>query len=187
MSITKGERAELLSLIRKRERVAKAGAEQRSAALLADFEQKIAAVFHWADDATWNAAYAAAEEACKAANKAIAERSKELGIPAEFTPSMAWAWARRGENELANRRAELRRVAKAEIANLEARAKARIEADSAQAQSDILALGELTPAAREFLKSLAPADTLMPELTIESVQDRLEAQNKTRRLTGGFH
>ena len=52
--MTKGEREDLLRLIKQRERVCKTAAEQRSSALLTEFEQKISAVYAFDDDDVWN-------------------------------------------------------------------------------------------------------------------------------------
>ena len=49
-AMTKGERTELLSLVRKREKVMKQAATARSADLLADYEAQSAKIYHWDDD-----------------------------------------------------------------------------------------------------------------------------------------
>jgi hypothetical protein len=50
--MTKGERDDLVRLVKQREKVAKSAAEQRSAMMLADFEREIAAT-HTFDKRRW--------------------------------------------------------------------------------------------------------------------------------------
>jgi hypothetical protein len=56
-AMTKGARTELGQLIRKRERVLRAAAEERGAELLAEFETQISTVYHYDDDAIWKAGF----------------------------------------------------------------------------------------------------------------------------------
>ena len=60
--MTKSERDDLVRLVKQRERVAKTAAKQRSTAMLAEFEQKIAAVHDFNKDEVWKAAVEAAGE-----------------------------------------------------------------------------------------------------------------------------
>lgn len=76
---------------------------------------------------------------------------------------------RRGENSVAERRAELRRLAYAQIEEAERRAKLQIERTSVQAQSEVIATG-LSATAKVFLESLPPVETLMPALQLERVE-----------------
>lgn len=178
--MTKGEREDLIRLIKQRERVCKTAAEQRSATLLADFEQKISAVYSFDQDEIWQGAYGAAAKAFDEANEKIAEQSKRLGIPEEFAPKLHMAWARRGENEMRSRREELRRVAKAEIAALEKTACAKIAADSVHAQTEVISSGLASEAAVAFLQNLAPIESVMPALDFTRVEQKLLAKSKTR-------
>lgn len=178
--MSKGERDDLLRLIRQRERVCKTAAEQRSAALLADFERNISAVYAFDDNDIWKDAYEAAEKAFVEANKSIAAHALTLGIPDEFAPQLHMAWARRGENEMRSRREELRRVAKAEIAALEQTARARIEADSVHAQTEVIANGLSSDAARAFLERLPSVEDIMPSLDFSRVEQKLLEKSKSR-------
>ena len=54
--ISRSERETIVRIIRKRERVAKALAAERAAALRAQFEAQIAAIYHFDQDAVWRAA-----------------------------------------------------------------------------------------------------------------------------------
>lgn len=182
--MTKGEREDLLRLIKQRERVAKSGAEQRSAVLLAEFEQQISAVYAFDQDSVWRQAYEAAAAAFAKANAEIAARSAELGIPEPFQPQLHMAWARRGENELKQRRDELRRVAKAEIAALEQTARVQIETESIRAQTEVVSTGLSSEAAVAFLERLPAVETLMPTLELASIEHK--AAQKQARAAVGF-
>ena len=117
--MTKGEREDLQRLIRQREKVQKSAAKARSSELLADFENQIAAEYRFDDDAIWAAAAKAAEAEVTKAQERVAVRCQELGIPKQFAPSLRLGWAHRGyDNALDKRRAELRRVARAQVESL---------------------------------------------------------------------
>ena len=51
--MTSKERHELMALVRRREKLAKAQADVRAAELMADFELQMASVYTWSDDAVW--------------------------------------------------------------------------------------------------------------------------------------
>ncbi len=68
-TMTKGERDDLLRLVKKREAVLKKAAQQRSAQLLSDFEAQSATIYSFDDDAVWRQAYSEAEAAIAVAQK----------------------------------------------------------------------------------------------------------------------
>ena len=178
--MTKGERDDLVRLIKQREKVAKTAASQRSAAMLAEFERQVSAIHSFNTDEVWSAASQAAADAAKKANEEIAARARELGIPEEFQPKLGFSWARRGENEYSARRAELRRLAKAEIDTVEKLALVQIEAQSVQAQTEVIAHGLTSEAAIEFLQSMPAIEKLMPPLNLEAIQAKI-AENARGR------
>ena len=83
VAMTKSERQELGMLIRKRERVMKSQAHERSAHMVAEFEGAIAKVYHYDEDPIWQRATAEAEKVVDAAQATISGRCAELGIPAQ--------------------------------------------------------------------------------------------------------
>lgn len=184
--MTKGERSDLLSLIKKRERVMKTMAGERSAEMLAEFESQAAKIYSFNDDAVWQKAKEEAEEAVRAAQAAIESRCQLLGIPREFAPSISVQWYGRGENAFAGRMAELRRAAKTRIAAIEAEACSRIERMSLDAQADLLSQGLDTDAAHAFLAA-AKADmaALMPSLLVVDVEKMIAPTLK--RIQSGYH
>lgn len=181
--MTKAERDDLVRLIKQREKVAKTAAEQRSAAMLAEFEQQVSALHDFATNEVWKAATDAAVAAAKEANAKISAEAERLGIPKEFRPSLNFSWATRGENEYEARRQELRRVAKAEIEAIEKVARVQIEASSVQAQTEIIAHGLNSDAALAFLNSLPAIESMMPPLDITAIQAKLAERARTRGHT----
>ena len=169
-AMTRRDREDLAKLARLRERVAKTAAARRKAELLADFEQQLATTYAYDSDEVWKAATEAAERAVEAAKKKIDERCAELGIPRPFRPTLGLGWYGRGENAVKERRAELRKVATRRLEAMEKDARAEIEARSAITQTEILAGGLETSAARAFLESMPTPEALMPPLDIKALQ-----------------
>ncbi len=168
--MTKTERADLSRLIRRREALMKRMADERGAVLLAEFERQSAAIYAYDDDSTWKAAHAAADEAVREAQAQVARRCRELGIPPEFAPHLELSWYDRGQNAVAQRRAELRRVAKTQIDARVAGAKVTIEQQSVELQTEIVA-GSLTSAtAKAFLGRMPTVEAMIPSLTIPEIR-----------------
>lgn len=177
--MTKGERDDLLRLVRQRERVLKSAAEKRSADMLADFEKKCTEKYPFANDETWTKAAKMADEAIAEADRMIAERAAELGIPDEFRPCIRHAYFERGEGAWKGRQAELRRLAKAQIEALEKAARVEIERLSVTAQTEIIANGLTSDAAKAFLAQMPAVDSLMPTLDLAQIETE---SAKRRRL-----
>lgn len=178
--ITKTERHELTQLIKKREKVMKTQAQERSAALLAEFEAQSAKIHHYDEDEVWQKAEEGARAAVDAANQQIAARCKKLGIPAEFAPYVAFGWSGRGHNAVSNRRDELRRAAKTKIALLEAEAISKIERMSLEAQTEIVSKGLESDAAIAFLNAMPALASLMPPIEVTEITSLIESRVKDR-------
>jgi hypothetical protein len=170
-TMTKGERDDLLRLVRQRERVLKSSASQRAAVMLADFEKQISTIYTFDTDEVWKQAVEEARDAVRAAQKRVEDRCKELGIPDEFSPQISGvAWLERGQNAWKQRREELRRVAKAEISAVEQHARVEIERMSIEAQTEIVAHGLQSEAAQAFLAQLPTVEKLMPTLDLPKIE-----------------
>jgi len=180
--MTKGERQELGQLIRKRERVMKMQAQERSAALLAEFDAQSAKIYHYDEDPVWQRVQREAASAIETAKVEIASRCQELGIPPEFAPDINIYWNGRGHNAVAERRAELRRAAKSRIAAIEADAIHKIEMLSLQAQTQIVANGLESEAAKQFLNAMPALDQLMPPVQFDEIASLVETKRAQRRL-----
>jgi hypothetical protein len=168
-AMTKGERDELQRLVRQREKVLKSAAKQRSAELIADFENQLGARYSFDDDKIWAEATKIAQQEIDRAETKIAARAAELGIPKEFAPSIGLHWYDRGENAVEKRRAELRKIATTRVAAIEAKAIVEIELQSVDAQTQIAQAGLTSEAARAFLERLRPVEALMPKLSFEEI------------------
>lgn len=181
-AMTKSERQELGQLIRKRERVMKSQAQERSALLLAEFDAASAKIYHYDEDTVWQSVHAETERAVEAARIAVSARCQELGIPAEFAPSLSFAWYGRGHNAVSERRAELRRAAKSRIEALEREAITKIERLSLQAQTEVVAQGLESEAAKKFLETMPNVDALMPPIQFGEIQSLVETKMVSRNL-----
>jgi hypothetical protein len=180
-ALTKTEREDLLRLARMRERVAKSGLAQRSAQLLAEFEQQMASEYRYDQDTVWKAAADAAGREVKAAQAKIAERCRELGIPDRFAPGLHLSWYDRGENAVGKRRTELRFVAKSRIAEIEKTARSAIERASLEVQTEILRTALGSSAAVAFLDRMPSVEQLMPPLAIAAIEQMLEPRQAGKR------
>jgi hypothetical protein len=184
MTMTKGERDQLLQLVKKRERVMKTKAQERSAFLLAEWDAQSAKIHHWDDDAIWARAKEEATKAIETAKIAIAARCQELGIPAEFAPDLHMMWSGRGHNAVSERRAELRRAAKSRIDAIEREALSKIESLSLGAQTEIIAHGLESDAAKLFLETMPKIEQMMPTLEVTEIQSLVEAKRQQRKQLG---
>lgn len=176
MAMTKAERDQLLSLVRKREKVMRAKAVERSAALLAEFDAQSAKVYHFDEDSVWAAAVEESKVAIEKAQSAIAARCAKLGILAEFTPTVQMSWSGRGHNAVSSRRQELRQAAKSKIAAVEKEALSAIEAMSLEAQTNIVANGLESEAAKIFLNQMPAIEKLMPPVQVSEMQKLIESK-----------
>ena len=122
--MTKGEREDLQRLVRQREKVLKAAAQQRSAELIADFKNQMGQGFSFNQNEVWAKAMEAADrEAKRVSGTIVTARCRELGIPDRFAPSLSLCWHGRGyDNSVDRRKSELLGMAKSKIAALEAKA-----------------------------------------------------------------
>jgi hypothetical protein len=173
--MNKGEREDLQRLIRQREKVLKSAAKQRSAELLADFENQMGQEYSFDQDTVWEQAEKVAEREVQKAQKLVAARCRELGIPDQFAPKLSLHWHARGYgNAIKERRAELRRMAETQVASIEAKAVTEIELSCLKAQEKIALAGLTSEAARLFIEKLPGIETLMPPLSFAEVAGEAE-------------
>jgi hypothetical protein len=169
-AMTKGEREDLQRLIRQREKVQISAARQRSADLIADFENQMASEFRFDDDEVWQEAATVANREVAKAQERVTARCRELGIPRQFSPSLSLHWNHRGyHNSVKERREELRKVAVTQIAALERQAVVHIQQASVEAQTEIALAGLTSDAARAFVAKLPTVESLMPALSYQEL------------------
>lgn len=165
-AMPKSEREDLQRLVRQREKVLRSAAKQRSAELLADFENQMGQEYSFDQDEVWEQAVDAVEPLVDKAQAQIAKRCRELGIPDQFAPTVDLEWHARGYgNVLEKRRTELRRMAATRIEAIERKAITEIELGCLGAQEQIAIAGVTSDAARTFLEKLPSIEGLMPALS----------------------
>jgi hypothetical protein len=173
--MTKGEREDLQRLVRQREKVLTSAARQRSAELLADFENQMGATYFADQDEVWKQVTEAAHQVVTRAKEQIALRCRELGIPDQFAPSLSLNWMHRGYgNSLEKRRKELRTMAETRIEAIERKAVTEIQVSCLTAQERIALAGLSSEAAKQFIDQLPAINTLMPSLSFEQIADKSE-------------
>jgi len=172
--MTKHEREDLQRLVRQREKVLKSAAKQRSAELIADFENQMGQEFSFDQDEVWERATKIAQAALAKANEQIAARCHEIGIPKRFAPGLDLSWYGRRENATKQRRDELRKMAETRIQAIERKAVTEIELSCLAAQEQIALSGLTTEAARQFVEALPKIEALMPRLTFADVAGEAE-------------
>lgn len=179
--MSKTERVELTQLIRKRERVMKSQAFEQGAIMLAHFDEQLATIYEFDQDEAWNGATEIAQKAVDESNAQIAKRCRDLGIPPEFAPRLEFGWCGRGQNAVAGRRSELRRMAASKIKAITEATKSRIERMSLEAQTQVVANGLESAAAKNFLETMPGVDELMGKLDARQLQKEMEAERDKRR------
>jgi hypothetical protein len=168
--MTRSEREDLQRLVRQREKVLKSAAKQRSAELIADFENQMGSEYRFDQDETWERAVKDCEPVVRKAQEQIAARCRELGIPRQFAPDVSLHWRARGyDNAVEKRRAELRRMAQTQVAAIESKAIVQIEMSCLEAQTQLATAGLTSDAARNFIEALPSIETLMPQLSFAQI------------------
>jgi hypothetical protein len=168
--MTKGERENLARLIRQRAKLGKTTASQRAAELRAELEQQLDRRYSFDDDAVWNEAYTAAEQAVAQAKVAIAKRCEQLGIPEQFRPDIGSGWWReRGRNSTKSERAEMRRLGYVAIEALEKKARTEIDRAAVELETELVAGSLTSDAAHAFLARIPDVRALMPVLDVKAL------------------
>ena len=172
-AMTRSERDELAKLVRRREKLAKGDIVARAAVLLADFEKQLATQYDpW--DSAWADAYERTQQTVIELNRRIAKECEHAGVPPQLAPSASMGWSHRGENVSASRRAELRNVATSRIAASEKAAKVQVERQSVELQTELVAGGLESEAAKAFLDAMPTAEELMPSLSVREIEAQAE-------------
>lgn len=184
--LSRQETHDLGQIIKERTKVLEAHAEEQAQRCMADFEKKVATIYAYDQDEVWKEATEVAMAEVKKAQEKIEARCKKLGIPNDLAPQLQLSWNGRGQMKTAERRAELRRVAKAEVEAMKAAAMTKIRKQSLDLRTQVVAMGLLTPEATMFLESLAPVEEAMTGIDFAAIETKLLAQKQaTRRLGYG--
>jgi hypothetical protein len=175
--MTRAERQDLLQICRQRERVAKTEAVAVAARQKADFQAQLARIYSFDENEVWRAATKAAVEVTRQCNEQVVAECAKLGIPRWAQPELITPhWYGRGENAVAQRRAELTKVASSKIdQHLKATIHA-IQRGSVEIQTKLVAEGLTSADAKAFLESMPTPAQLMPVVTVEEIQKQLGEQ-----------
>jgi hypothetical protein len=164
--MTKADRANLERLARKRGKVATARVAERVKVLQADVEDQLSANYKF-DDPLWADLTRTATAGIAEVDAKVAARCRQLGIPEDFRPGIDVVWHGRGENGLASRRAELRKLAHARIDAAAESAKVAIEAGVVEVETALIVGGlETAEAARFVVESMPTPEQLMPQVNV---------------------
>jgi hypothetical protein len=184
--MTRSEREDLQRLVRQREKVLTSAAKQRSAELLADFENQMGQEYSFDQDAVWAEAARLAQAEVDKAEARVAARCAELGIPKQFAPGLTLRWHHRGyDNMVEERRAELRRMAKTRIEALEKKAITEIAVAGVEAQTKLARAGLTSEAALAFIDKLPALEALMPGLSFEAIAGEAEPPVAEQLISSG--
>jgi hypothetical protein len=174
-AMSQSECENLQRLIRQREKVLKSAAQQRSAELLADFENQMGQEYAFDQDEVWKKAVETVKPLVAKARAQITNRCRELGIPDQFAPSVNLSWSARGYgNSIEKRKRELRTMATTRIEAIERKAVTEIEMSCLGAREQIALAGLTSDAARLFIEKLPGIETLMPRLSFAEVAGEAE-------------
>jgi hypothetical protein len=163
--MTKADRANLERLARKRAKVATSMIGERVKVLRRDVEDQLSAVYKFDDDVWADVARHAAQEVAKA-DIEIAAICRQLGIPEHLRPSIGVSWSGRGENALAERRTELRKLAYARIDAAAESAKVAIQANLLEVETELIRDGLESADAVRFVDSMPTVEQLLPSVDV---------------------
>lgn len=184
--LSRQETHDLGQIIKERTKVLEAHADEQAAACLADFERKLSTIYEYDQDEIWKEVTEKAMEHVRIAQERIEKQCEKRGIPKELAPRLGLTWEGRGQMKAASRRDELRRVAKAEIEAMKKAARTKIQKQSLDLRTQVVAMGLMTPEATMFLESLAPVEDAMTSLDFGAIETKMLAQQKaTKRLGYG--
>jgi hypothetical protein len=178
--MTKHDLDKLLQLVRQEAKALKSATGARAAQVLADFEQKIATKYSIDHKPGWAKLFGQANEIIQKLNAQIVADIEAQGIPAIYAPGAGIGWLDRGENLLAERRAELRRVAESQAEADQKTAQTKVDLWSVKEQRELLAHGLESEQARNFLERRPSLETLMPALRLADIEKDLEKEKQVR-------
>jgi hypothetical protein len=163
--MTKGDRTKLEQLARKRAAVAKSMIGERIKVLRADVEDQLTTEYKF-DEAIWADINKQAQREVSKADAEIAAICARIGVPENLRPSLSLGWHNRGENALASRRTELRKLAYARIDAGAESAKVAIAANLLDVETELITGGLETAEAAAFVASMPTPEQLLPPVSV---------------------
>lgn len=155
--------------------------------LKAEFEVQLSVSYPSSGDPVWKDALHTVYETYEIQQARVDARCEELRIPRRFRPHLqppGWSdgW-RCSTFDFKDMRAEMRRLAGAQIDDMLKSRMAQLELDSANIQFEIASHGCVTDAAKEFLAKLPSVDSLIPPLKVSEVEALIEGRPAGRQLS----
>lgn len=184
--LSRQEAHDLGQIIKERTKVLEAHADEQAAHCMADFERKLATIYSYDSDEVWKEATEKALKEVEAAQAKIDERCRKMGIPKDLSPRLQLSWEGRGQMKTAQRRDEMRRVAKREVEAMKAAAVTKIRRQSLDLRTQVVSMGLMTPDAKMFLESLAPVDDMMRAIEFTAIEAKVLEQQKSGPRSLGF-
>ncbi len=163
--MTRADRDNLARLARGRGKLAKSGIAARCAALRSDVEEQLSARYEFTDE-RWASITGGAQKALALADAQVAAACRASGIPENLRPSLNMSWHGRGENALAARRAELRKLAESRITEMARAADLRIAESVLDVETELVRAGLDSTAAAQFLDAMPTPDQLLPQIDV---------------------
>lgn len=185
MEMTRRDRDDLIRVVKQREKLAKSGAEARAAEVLADFEEQLARQYKIEESEVFLEALGVVQQAIREADAMVNREFDRMGVDPAFAGGLdvGYAWQRRGENALKERRHELRAVAKSRVDAMTKAALVHIAKESLERQTELIAGSLETKEARAYVNSMPTIESLVPNLTLDDVKDaRLPAAQRRQLL-----
>ena len=175
--MTKHDLDKLLQLDRNEAKALKNATDARRVQVIAKGEADIARKYRIDHKPEWAEAYQEASEILDRLNERIRKELEKDGIPAEFAPSAGVGWLDRGENRLAERRAELRRVLVTEALAQQKAACIAIDLYSVKCQRELLACGLESQIVKQILAARPTLEALMPALQRSDLEKKIEVDD----------
>ena len=154
--------------------------------LKAEFELQLSTSYPASGDPVWNDALNQVYQSYTVQQARVNARSEELGIPERFRPQIrepGWASSWKSSCfDYKEYRAELCKLANAQIDDMLKSRRAQLELDSANIQYEIASHGCITDTAREFLAKLPAIEAMIPPLQVSEVAALIEGRPTGERL-----
>ena len=154
--------------------------------LKAEFELQLSTSYPATGDPVWNDALNQVYQSYTLQQARVNARSEELGIPERFRPQIrepGWASSWRSSCfDYKEYRAEMCKLANAQIDDMLKSRRAQLELESANIQYEIASHGCITDTAKEFLAKLPAIEAMIPPLQVSEVAALIEGRPTGERL-----
>ena len=168
--LTEKEISRLISALKANVKAAIRSSDSIKAKLRAQLETELDMLYPVETDPVWLEQLDRCTKVWKDCQSEVKKRCDELGLPPKFQPGIEPPSWRSGWVQMVKElRAEMRRLAYAQIDQLVKERLEEMERESARVQLEIIGAGNLTAAARQFLDALPRINDLMPPISVQQV------------------